>query len=145
MATVYMCVCACLENNKWQYLETRYMWLDDTLWLWSSFSRLISLTHFFHREKRPWLSIHGRDTLRDTPCKKGTIRLSRESCLLVMPQYIRRADPSVLSDAFATSRRRSWRTSRRRMDGLSMASCKQKQPAVDRQTHRANERTKEME
>lgn len=75
---VCVCVCAyaCLENNKWQYLETRYMWLDDTLWLRSPFSRLISLTHFFHREKRPWLSIHGRDTLRDTPCKKGTSRFS---------------------------------------------------------------------
>lgn len=42
-----MCLCACLENNKWQYLEMRYMWLDGILWLWSAFSRLISLTHFF--------------------------------------------------------------------------------------------------
>lgn len=53
------------------------MWLDDILWLWSAFFRLISLTHFFHREKRPWLSIHERDTSRHTVQKRNESSLSR--------------------------------------------------------------------
>lgn len=63
------------------------------------------------------------------------------SCPFVMPRCIRCADRSALSDATATSRRRSCRASAS-PDGR--VSCEWKPPIVDRQTERKDEKRRQL-